>query len=163
MKLFKASNFCVERKCSGEEYRRPPFVSVFAFSSPACVWQAELFKVNTGSVPQKIMRVGSAAKTRQTSLGQEEAGLLSADLTRPPRPRRGCSSRAGPPLWVGPPTGSPITCAVWSLFLVWLGMSHQAHSPLPCLDFMIHRLVNLTSRRQQEVGSCRKQVVLALS
>lgn len=70
------------------------------------------------SAPEN-MRLGSAAKARQTSLGQEEAGLLSADLTRPPR-GRGCSSRAGPPLWVRPPTGSPITCAVSSLF--WSGL-----------------------------------------
>lgn len=92
--------------------------------------------------------------------------MLSADLTRPLR-RMGCLGRAGPPPRWGLHLGAHHLCCL-VLLLVWLGMSHHYHSSLPGLDVMIHRLVNLTSRRQQEVGSGRRQVgserlILALS
>lgn len=81
--------------------------------------------------------------------------MLSADLTRPLR-RMGCLGRAGPPRGCGLHLGAHHLCCLVP-FLVWLGMSHHYHSSLPGLDVMIHRLVNLTSRWQQEVGSGRRQ------
>lgn len=127
-----------------------PF-SVFVLPSAVWVWQVKLFKVNTGSVPQKIPSEAARPRPDQQHCwtgGSRLAWCRPHQVTA----SRGLPSRVRPPWRVGL---SPVLSGP---FLVWLGMTHCYHSSLPGLDIMIHRFLNLTSRWWQEVGSERKQV-----
>ena len=137
-----------------EYLRRPSFPVRVPFPCMSLAGEAVQNK-HRSSAPENI-RLGITAKARHTPLldRRKQACFM---LTRPGC----CVPGAAPAGWTtpagGPPpaTSSPVLSAP---FLVWLGVSHHYHSPLPGLDIMIHRLLNLTSRQQQEVGSGRKQV-----